>query len=216
MGLDASERRLLPLFAAMLSYPKAGVAAAGRACAAELAPREPQAAALVEGFAAFAGETSRGGLEEAYTATFDLNATCHPYVGYHLFGESYKRSVFLVRLKEHCRACGIELGTELPDHVAVVLSLLTALSDAELTDELIAEALLPALDRMTGHAAPVEASEETAEDAAGEGAPAPEPVHAHYRDVLQALRLVLRARMPSAADNAGPRPAVDPQPSVIR
>jgi len=39
-------------------------------------------------------------MEELYTRTFDLQAVCSPYVGYQLFGDSYKRGIFMARLNE--------------------------------------------------------------------------------------------------------------------
>ena len=41
-----------------------------------------------------------GKLQEVYSGFFDLNSICHPYIGYQLFGENYKRSIFLVELKK--------------------------------------------------------------------------------------------------------------------
>jgi nitrate reductase molybdenum cofactor assembly chaperone NarJ/NarW len=37
-------------------------------------------------------------LEELFTATFDLQPVCHPYVGYQLCGESQQRTLFLMQV----------------------------------------------------------------------------------------------------------------------
>lgn len=166
-----SERQACRWFADLLDYPRPGLAETAAECAALLSPTVPRAAELVAAFAAFARRCPAGRLEEVYTGTFDLDAACHPYVGYHLFGESYKRSVFLLELKERLRTHGLDIGSEIPDHLAVVLRLLAVTDDAELADELIGVAVVPALAKMTG--------EETQQD------------RHPYDGVLRAVRLVL-------------------------
>lgn len=184
------DRSLYRAFAEMLEYPHASPLESARACAALLAPVSPEAAALVDGFAAVAERTPHGDLQEAYTRTFDLGATYCPYVGYHLFGESYKRSVFLVRLKTQYRAVGVETGSEIPDHIALVLRFLAASDEAELTGELIAAALWPALERMVRGNGSVGGCDD---------APPPDPAseRSAYHPVLEALRLVVAARSPA-------------------
>lgn len=185
-------RDLYRLFADLLEYPREGLGGSARECATLLAPRHPEAAARVGELAAFAELAPRGRLEEAYTETFDLNAACHPYVGYHLFGESYKRSALLVGLRQRYRACGVEIGNELPDHVVMVLRFLSAQDDADLARELIGDALLPALERMVA---------KTAEPAA-DGAPPPDAAGDWeiYRGVLDALRAVLQQQLDGTSD----------------
>ncbi len=150
------QRRVWQLFAELLSYPRAGapegrpLVAAVRECQALVAPHVPEAAALLEAFGDFVAEMPPGRLEELYTSTFDLDPTCHPYVGYHLLGESYKRSAFLVGLKERYRAHGFSVPTgELPDHLSILLRFLAVCDDPVLSSEIVHEALLPALARMT-------------------------------------------------------------------
>lgn len=87
-------------------------------------------------------------LQELYTRTFDLNPVCALEVGYHLFGENYKRGEFLANLRE--TEGSFELGQEnqLPDYLPVLLRLLTKLQDKELRRSLIGECLIPAIDKM--------------------------------------------------------------------
>lgn len=186
MGELAVERRLYGLFAQLLEYPRGSVAEAARQCQALLAVEHPEAASLLAEFAATAEAAPPGRLEEIYTRTFDLNGLCYPYVGYHLFGESYKRSLLLVGLKQRYGAVGLDTGSELADHLAVLLRFLDILDDAQLARELVQEALLPALERMTGNG---EGGGETPD-----GEPeAPDPADGRdtYRRVLYALRSVL-------------------------
>lgn len=185
MAAADAETRLWRAFAEVVEYPTDGVADAAHVCAALLEPGSPGAAAAMARFAVFAKAALRGELEEAYTRTFDLDQSRCPYVGFHLFGESYKRSVFLLRLKAEARSSGIELGTELADHLAILLRLLASSADAALKAELVTEALLPALHRMLRSAAP--------DDAA---AASPDPPTA-YRAVLDALVVALERYFPA-------------------
>jgi len=60
--------------------------------------------------------------EELYTATFDVNPRCVPYVSIHLFGEeNFKRGEFMAALHSQYEQAGFECGGELPDHLAVLL-----------------------------------------------------------------------------------------------
>lgn len=186
-----TKTRILGLFADLLEYPRSDldIAATARECRELVAEESPEAAALLDEFVAFAERTPRDTIEEIFSATFDLNASCHPYVGYHMFGESYPRSLFMLELKERFRSQDFDQGIELPDHVGVLLRFLSVCGDPELRDEIARDAVLPTLDPMTlaPESAPV--LEEN------EGEP-PEifDVGTEYRRVLQALQAVLKTR----------------------
>ena len=95
----------------------------------------------VEGF-------SLSDLQELYTRTFDLNPVCALDIGYHLFGENYKRGQFLASLRE--TEAPFDLGQEhqLPDYLPVLLRLLTKLEDDDLRASLIGECLIPGIEKM--------------------------------------------------------------------
>ncbi|MFQ5875997.1 MAG: nitrate reductase molybdenum cofactor assembly chaperone [Dehalococcoidia bacterium] len=142
--------------------------------------RHSDAAAPLSKFRAFVEATPRGRLEEIYTGAFDLDATCHPYVGYHLFGESYKRSVFLLELKERYRAQGyIANDKDLPDRLSILLRFLSMSDDVSLAQEIIGEALIPALDKM-------------AKKKGGEDVDEPRGGSRPYQDVLLTLQILLQ------------------------
>lgn len=110
-----------------------------------------QSQSSVSPFALFASETKRlslSDLQELYTRTFDLSPVCALEIGYHLFGENYKRGVFLANLRE--TEAPFDLGQEhqLPDYLPVLLRLCARLEDEELRASLIAECLIPALEKM--------------------------------------------------------------------
>ena len=148
--LFSRRAQVLGLFADILDYPAPGLARKAAECAALIGAGQPEAAALLESFRRFAEETSLGKLQEVYSGFFDLNSICHPYVGYQLFGENYKRSSFLVGLKKAYRDEGFEADTsEIPDRLSIVLRFAAHSKGGEDIDELLNRGLLPALARMT-------------------------------------------------------------------
>ena len=147
--LYSNRSKVLDLFADILDYPAPGLDRKASECAALVRGVQPQAAALLESFRSFAEETGIGKLQEVYSGFFDLNSICHPYVGYQLFGENYKRSIFLVELKKSYRASGFESSaSEIPDRLSIMLRF-AAQNDGEDIDALLNKGLLPALERMT-------------------------------------------------------------------
>lgn len=105
-------------------------------------------AELLQDFRSFLATSSLSRMEEVYTRTFDLQAVCIPYVGYHLFGEDYRRSLFLAGLKKIYRENNFSTGRELPDHLAVMLRFLAQRKDGEESRELIRDGLIPSLEKM--------------------------------------------------------------------
>src|SRR6185295_13689937 len=87
-------------------------------------------------------------LEELYTQTFDLNPVCTLDIGYHLFGENYKRGELLAKLRETEAPFELGQANQLPDHLPVLLRLVAKLEDQELRLALIGEILIPALAKM--------------------------------------------------------------------
>ena len=148
--LFSRRAQVLGLFADILDYPAPGLAGKAAECAALIGAAQPEAVALLESFRGFAEENSVGKLQEIYSGFFDLNSICHPYVGYQLFGENYKRSSFLLGLKKAYRAEGFEASvSEIPDRLSVVLRFVAHSKGGEDIDELLNRGLLPALARMT-------------------------------------------------------------------
>jgi nitrate reductase delta subunit len=148
--LFSRRAQLLGLFADILDYPAPGLAEKAGECAALIGGAQPEAVALLESFRRFAAETPLGKLQEVYSGFFDLNSICHPYIGYQLFGENYKRSILLIELKKAYRAAGFEAdASEIVDRLSIVLRFVAHSKVSEETDELLNRGVLPALARMT-------------------------------------------------------------------
>lgn len=82
-------------------------------------------AAAADALDALALEAERAGgqaLEEAFVRTFELQPSCSPYAGPHLFGdEGFQRGRMLSSLRAGFERAQFDSKTELPDHVAVLL-----------------------------------------------------------------------------------------------
>lgn len=180
-------------FAVMLDYPGESLPETAAACAELLRLDHTAAASLVDDFAGYAARTALPSIEEAYTGVFDLDPKCAPYIGYHLFGESYKRSIFLLGLNERFDAQRFTPPGDLPDHLAVVLRCLTTADDDMQAQELIVDAVLPALDRMTGRIKAPDFDESPESVSLPDSSAAR---RAPFVDLLEALRLVLRVHLP--------------------
>lgn len=126
---------------------------------------------LLKEFRFWAKSASPEELEEKFVGTFDLRVLAYPYLGYHLFGESFKRGEFLSALVGKYNEHGFnsanevfgELDTgelteeimedgfqlkELPDHIKIVLRFLASLDDIDEAKILIDHCFIPAMSNM--------------------------------------------------------------------
>lgn len=88
---------------------------------------------------------SLGDWEELYTQTFDLSPAVAPYIGFHIWGESYQRGNLMASINRELQTYQIDLEGELPDHLVPVLRYLDVCPEP--LPEL-QESLPPALKRM--------------------------------------------------------------------
>ena len=133
-------------FAEIFDYPERSIARSVDDCTVELAGDVPEAFALLTEFQNAIAEKDIGELQEIYTNAFDLRPDCTPNLGYHMFGDDARRGIFLVGLKERMEARSIPLGTELADHLSLILRYLDVAREdcAPVVDE----CLLPSVSRM--------------------------------------------------------------------
>ncbi len=148
--LPEESKQLCRLFAEVLGYPGDSLSESANKCLRQLDGSFPDIADQMRPFVAFVESQGRGALEELYAETFDLAPASTLYIGYHLFGETPKRSSFLVRLEEAYQSHGFQSGTELADHLCVMLRFLAVAQDVEFAIPLLEESILPVLDKMAG------------------------------------------------------------------
>ncbi len=107
-----------------------------------------RAKGLIEQFRCSCESAGLRRLEEAYTATFDLTADCSLYVGYHIFGDDWRRSSYLVQLHQLYRTKNFALGNDLPDHLPTILRFLALPVALDEAAEIIGECLIPAVSQI--------------------------------------------------------------------
>ena len=135
-------------FAELFSYPTAELAATVAACSTLLRKDYPESVSSLERFISFLHSQLPARVEEIYTATFDLQPVCHPYVGYQLCGESQQRAMFLMQLNRLYRRYDFAAGVELPDHLSTLLRFIGTRAPLDCRRELIEDGLLPVLAKM--------------------------------------------------------------------
>jgi nitrate reductase molybdenum cofactor assembly chaperone NarJ/NarW len=145
-----TNRELYRLLADLLEYPSGDYAARARRCLDLAGGLRPEAAIRFAAFVDFVESTPRARLEESFTAAFDLQPAFSPYVGHHIMGDNPKRSMLMARLQEVYRSRGFDWGSELPDHVSIVLRFLSTLEDESEARDLVEVALSPAFQKMAG------------------------------------------------------------------
>lgn len=142
---------LYELFADLLEYPTLTTPLKAGHCYQQLQVSRTDVALLMDSFYHAWEQRSLEQMQELYTVIFDMQPVCYPYLGYQLFGESYKRGAFMAQLNEAYHAAGYSVEQELPDHVAVVLHFIGLDSDNRQSDfcqSLLNEGLKPALEKM--------------------------------------------------------------------
>jgi nitrate reductase delta subunit len=145
-----STDNLYNLFADLLAYPTPAILRQIEECLAQLQESHPESASALERLHHGLQHTLEN-MEELYTVTFDMQPVCYPYIGYQLFGESYKRGAFMAQLNETYHALGYSAGQELPDHLSVILRFLgldTTNREDDFCRALLQEGLTPALEKM--------------------------------------------------------------------
>lgn len=111
------------LLSLLLQYPDErllGARAELLAAVHELPP-SPHKDALAR-FCAYWAETAPTTLAQTYVETFDLQKRSGLYLSFYLYGDTRRRGVELLRLKQLYRAAGLPLERgELPDYLPVML-----------------------------------------------------------------------------------------------
>lgn len=147
-AIATTSRAALTCLAPLFEWPDEAFDVHAARAAEEAACVDRRAADGIRSFAQELNDLGSARREITYTSTFDLAPSCSPYLGAHLFGdENRDRAGLMTGLKSMIAAAGRVDSGELPDHIAVVLSLAPHFNDEEWLD-LLKLVLEPALARM--------------------------------------------------------------------
>jgi nitrate reductase delta subunit len=145
-----TDQQLFEQFSRLFCYPDVQTAQTVTQCHALLAQQSQAGAEQLCRFKAFVEDSEPTRLEETFTATFELQPLCHPYVAWQLCGESQQRTLMLMKLTELYRQHNFSAGNDLPDHLSEVLRFVGTSSDFQYHAELITDAIIPTLNKMIG------------------------------------------------------------------
>ncbi len=118
----------------MLEYPRGDVRPQVEQLCTLFAGAPLQARESFEAFRAGMAPLSATQQEELYTRTFDINPQCSLEIGWQIYGESYDRGAFLVKMKAALNEQGIEATTELPDHLPQMIRLFARVDPKRMRD----------------------------------------------------------------------------------
>ncbi|OIQ72802.1 hypothetical protein GALL_455670 [mine drainage metagenome] len=138
--MDALRTVCGPL-SALLRYPDADFRARLHQTTDAMGGTWPVAAEALDKFAQAIDPVSPADLEELFTKTFEIQAICCLEVGYVLFGEEYRRGVFLAQIKDEHRHAEYDCGVELADHISNVVALLGVSDREDVRQDLVAVAI---------------------------------------------------------------------------
>lgn len=129
----AERARLFELAALLLTYPDDELLAARPALAAAGdAVEHPEVAAALGSFLGWFAAVGRAEAQEHFVQTFDLRRKSGLYLTYYLHGDTRKRGIALLTLKQRYRAHGLRLRDgELPDLLPVVLEFAAAVGPGD-------------------------------------------------------------------------------------
>ena len=142
------DQQLLQQFARLFCYPDAETEQQVTNCYELLAHQDPATAEQLRSFKVFVEESASARVEETFTATFELQPLCHPYVAWQLCGESQQRTLLLMKLNELYRQHDFPAGNDLPDHLSEILRFIGTCGDAQCHTELVVDAVIPTLNKM--------------------------------------------------------------------
>lgn len=145
-----TDQQLFEQFSRLFCYPDFQTEHRVTHCYALLAQKNPAGAEHLRHFKVFVEDSVPTQLEEMFTATFELQPLCHPYVAWQLCGESQQRTLMLMKLTELYRQHNFPAGNDLPDHLSEVLRFIGTRCDLQDHTELITDAIIPTLNKMIG------------------------------------------------------------------
>ncbi len=135
------------LLSEVLRYPKSGLCDTARNAAELFIDICPDMRDALSDFANTIQDQSESDIEELFTYSFDFSPSSAMELGWHLFGESYDRGLFLVWMRQKLREHGIPENADLPDHLSHAIQILARL-ETEAATGFSTLCILPAVTRI--------------------------------------------------------------------
>ncbi len=110
----------------------------------------PEAGTELKPFSEHIAKCSLDERQELFTKTFDVQPICYLDLGYVMFGEDYKRGAFLLSMQTEQLRIQNDCGTDLPDNICNVLTLMTKSEDEKFVEDLVWRIFIPCVKKMIG------------------------------------------------------------------
>lgn len=142
-------KNILLGYSRLLEYPKEDMPDIAEEIKNQLSKEFPELSENIQKFLDYIETVPFSRMEELYSSNFDISPACYIYAGHQLFGEGFKRSEFIIGLKEKFREYDFDWGNELPDHFSVLIKFLAEIELFEDTaKDMINDCLLPSMKKM--------------------------------------------------------------------
>lgn len=136
------------LLAELFKYPDGNFVKVVNQCQQMMELRYPEAANRMRKFTDYINNCDQDAREELFTKTFDVQPICYLDLGYVIFGEDYKRGAFLLHMQGEQQKYNNDCGTDLPDNICNVFTLMAQHPSAEFVEELAQKIVIPAAKKM--------------------------------------------------------------------
>ncbi len=143
-----SERKHYTLLSKLFKYPEEGFIEDVADCLNYLECLYPEAAEELKVFFEYMKNCTLDERQELFTKTFDVQPICYLDLGYVMFGEDYKRGAFLLSMQAEQLKINNDCGTDLPDNICNVLTLLTKSEDDDFVEDLTWRIIIPCVKKM--------------------------------------------------------------------
>lgn len=141
------QAKLLSKLSQLFDYPTEQYCSQASECMDLIKEHEPDAAPVFAPFLDYVRGMSISGLEESFSYMFDLSPVCSLEIGWHLFGEDYRRGQYMAKMRRELVIAGIEETHELPDHLTHTLLLLDAMSEED-SEYFASACVIPGMEKM--------------------------------------------------------------------
>lgn len=108
----------------------------------------PEAGKDLQPFSEYINNQSLSERQELFTKTFDVQPICYLDLGYVMFGEDYKRGAFLLSMQAEQIKINNNCGTDLPDNICNVLTLMSKSKDEAFVEDLVWRIFIPCAKKM--------------------------------------------------------------------
>jgi len=143
-----NNRKHYLLLEKLFRYPSDNFVEEVQHCQSFLDSVYPEAGKELKIFTNYILKMNQDDREELFTKTFDVQPICYLDLGYVMFGEDYKRGAFLLSMQYEQQKINNDCGTDLPDNICNVLTLMTKSDNDAFVEDMVWRIFIPCVKKM--------------------------------------------------------------------